>query len=179
METDSDGMWMIGRFDASVRGNFDVSYWRYEKGAWVGKDLNSTTNVPYQANSTYSYWQSNSWDQGWWSVACMYTSTQINNKPIPALIYPDDFMDGARVVALSRDKKLFFAENASISFDDSVSVVHAITYPGGGRHFERLFGGKIVSVSDSGVYVGRILSGTEGGDPRGTWQKQTEIPSVY
>lgn len=91
-----------------------------------------------------------------------------------------------RLLRVSPEKVLLFdpeigsgPTSSAYSMDTTLSEVHALSWPGGGFHRELLWGGRILSISDSGVYLGRILSGVEGGDPRGTWVKKTETPRVF
>jgi hypothetical protein len=175
METDADGIWAIGSTTFKFWWS-DIEAWRFDGTDW--KDHSNDSYLGRPGIYIGMPWARSSWDKGWWSLLS-YTHWEVNGKQVSAGMYSGSVWNGARVVALTEDLNLVFAENESISADDSVSVVHTLSYPGGGRHYERLLGGRVVSVSDSGVHVGRILSGTEGGDPRGTWVKRTEIPAVF
>lgn len=73
---------------------------------------------------------------------------------------------------------LLFGVGWALSMDSAMTVFHDVSWPGYGAHYEIRYAGGILSASDSGVYLGRILPDS-GLDPRGTWVKQTLVPSVY
>lgn len=126
------------------------------------------------------------WDGGWWlSEGGAYPKVNGRILPLRRSSHSQDPDLAPRLMRLSEDRFALFLdrypEDSSIaaSFDSSLTVVHALSWPGSGFHREFLWGGRILSISDSGVFLGRILSGLEGGDPRGTWVKKTETPRVF
>lgn len=129
------------------------------------------------------FWIGSSWMHS--SLDQMTTAWAFNGRSLPvqstgAILDPDQVPHPLRVFP---GKFLLFLNQqfgvASLSVDEGFSVIHALSWPGSGFHRELLWGGRILSISDAGVYLGRILSGLEGGDPRGTWVKKTETPRVF
>ena len=181
METDADGIWVVGsrRYTAMYAGYGvnDFSFRQFAGSTWSVRTAGQQGMPVMPVQGEYvSPWYTSRWDGGWWSLI---GDGRLNGKKIRCSMSNDDFFDDARVVRMGPGKIALFGGGGTCSTDDSVSSVHAMAWPGGGSHFERMFGGKVVSVSDSGVYLGRILSGVSDGDPLGAWVKKTEVPVRY
>jgi hypothetical protein len=159
---------------------YDSHAWRLDGSFWTAI-LAIDTAVPVQSSGVFM--MKSIWSGRWWNILGAAwpilnghqlpsensSSYELAYQSLQNIFFP--FEASGRV--------LFFGREKATSMDTAFSVFHSLAWPGKGPHYEMKLGSRILSVSDSGVYLGRILSGTEGGDPRGTWVKQTEIPAVY
>lgn len=130
----------------------------------------------YPASRTWhGAWREVSFGVGFWQVDKRRCTFRTGSFSIP---HDADWMP--KLVRISETRlALFGVEDSAISMDSTISQFHAMPSPHRRRHVEAMWGGRILSISDAGVYLGRILSGLEGGDPRGTWVKKTETPRVF
>lgn len=94
-----------------------------------------------------------------------------------------------KFVKVPRSKYLVFCGTGAFSFDSTMSQAHVIGWPGALEndyyckgnsclHDEISTREGILSVNDSGVFIGRVRE-PEPVDPRGTWVKKTEVPVRY
>ncbi|MEN9307947.1 MAG: hypothetical protein RL173_1879 [Fibrobacterota bacterium] len=156
---------------------YDMSLWSLQAAGWRNESMSDGPLIGYGA-----LFMKRVWNERWWEITRFgdeldgralppaFTLWSMVEMPINNILFP---------MRIEGGKILFFRMTDAISLDSSGSYTHALAWPGKGPHYETKFKSRILSISDSGVYLGRILSGTQGGDPRGTWVKQTEIPTVF
>lgn len=183
-ELGSTGLCLVGSKSAWMVDE-DVAWWCLEGSTFVRSIAQSVweaaaLGLPARGYSsvTSAYF----WLMGMWSIRInpmRFGVVEINQRDIPSEWQPYDADNPPRVVPVSTDRVVLFQSIDAISMDSSLTTFHTISWPGGGFHRELMWGSRILSISDSGVYLGRILSGLEGGDPRGTWVKKTETPRVF
>lgn len=190
LEAAGTRLWIVG-------ARYDQFDWRVSDGWSLGQDpadgfANDWTASNQRAEAPFGFegisvearfWNGSSWIRT--SLDHVAVTWAFNGRPLPVRITGAslDADEVPRPLEVFPGKFLIFLDQeyglASLSVDEGFSVVHALSWPGGGFHRELLWGGRILSISDSGVYLGRILSGVEAGDPRGTWVKKTETPRVF
>lgn len=183
-ELDESRLMLVGGCANSACGStpysqyqYDMSLWSLQADGWRNESLDDGPRIGYGA-----LFIKRVWNERWWNITRFgnvldghvlpagFTSWSEVEMPTNNILFPMQIGGG---------KNLFFRMSDAISMDSSGSNIHALAWPGKGRHFELKYDSGILSVSDSGVYLGRILSGIDGGDPRGTWVKQRAIPAVH
>lgn len=198
-EKDSSRLWLVAsRYAFMV--NEDVAWWSLDGGLWnrhPAKSWSEAGKAGIHARWVVGSVEETRWNGGLWQVtrtgwvSPTTSGWKINGAEVPDLlpvieesstsyVIRAPALDNIpRVLPLTSERKAIFSEDTAISMDSDMRNFHPISWPGGGFHRELMWGGRILSVSDNGVYLGRILSGLEGGDPRGTWAKKTETPRVF
>jgi len=182
-ERDSSRLWLV----ASKYGymvNEDVAWWSFDGNAWSRSPAQSWQEAGLAGIPSRGYLMAGGetrWSGRLWQVSGSPSPSygwHVNGARIPDGLYGplDNF---PRILPLTAERVALFALDSAISMDSGLTTFHALSWPGSGFHREIIWGGRILSISDSGVYLGRILSGLEGGDPRGTWVKKTETPRVF
>lgn len=208
MEAAGDTVWICGsNLHEQQPNGYLNSYIRRDVVAWWSTQGN-WNSIPQKEMASEIYWQLerdrpfrtdqsihwelSNWDGGWWRMSggvssnwefTVFNGLNWRKKAVwQAAGYDDSpkYLDigGPRVLRMGEAWLLVFGGSVNLSVDTGLSIPHAISWPGSGYHFERFLGGKVVSVSDAGVYVGTILP-PGATDARGSWTKSKETPVLF
>ena len=124
------------------------------------------------------------WAGSWWDLSVLGTTVDLNGTNLPAGAVPNftdlsyQALEMGYFALAEGVRTLLFGATWALSMDSTFTVLHTISWPGSGSHFEMTYGPGILSVSNAGVYVGTILPDSSS-SPRGTWVAQTLVPSVF